>query len=196
MRIEISKLHQRLQTTIIYVTHDQTEAMTLGTRIVVLKDGIIQQVDTPQNLYNAPQNVFVAGFIGSPQMNLIDAKLVKNGDDMVLMFGSNSVKLPKTKADKLGDYVGKTVVMGIRPEDLNDTEVFIANSPDSVIEAEIRVYELLGAEVYLYFDIEDKSCTARVNPRTTARPGDKIKLALDMTRLHLFDKDTELVIPC
>ena len=143
MRIEISKLHQRLQTTIIYVTHDQTEAMTLGTRIVVLKDGIIQQVDTPQNLYNAPQNVFVAGFIGSPQMNLIDAKLVKNGDDMVLMFGSNSVKLPKTKADKLGDYVGKTVVMGIRPEDLNDTEVFIANSPDSVIEAEIRVYELL-----------------------------------------------------
>ena len=196
MRIEISKLHQRLQTTIIYVTHDQTEAMTLGTRIIVLKDGIIQQVDTPQNLYNLPQNVFVAGFIGSPQMNLVDAKLVKNGEDMVLMFGSNSVKLPKSKAEKLGAYVDKTVIMGIRPEDLNDTEMFIANSPDSVIEAEIRVYELLGAEVYLYFDIEDKSCTARVNPRTTARPGDKIKLALDMTKLHLFDKDTELVIPC
>lgn len=196
MRIEIQKIHQRLKTTIIYVTHDQTEAMTLGTRIVVLKDGVIQQVDTPQNLYDKPNNLFVAGFIGSPQMNLVDAKVVQSGSDVVLMFGSNSIKLPEAKAQKLieAGYADKTVIMGIRPEDLNDSEVFINSTPDSVIEATIRVYELLGAEVYLYFDIDQFNCTARVNPRTTARPGDTIKLAIDMTKLHVFDKETEQVI--
>ncbi len=196
MRIEIQKLHRRLQATIIYVTHDQTEAMTLGTRIVVLKDGIIQQVDTPQNLYDKPCNVFVAGFIGSPQMNLIDARVVQSGDDVVLMFGSNSVKLPEGKAKKLIDagYVDKTVIMGIRPEDLSDSEVVINSAPDSVIDANIKVYELLGAEVFLYFDIDQVNCTARVNPRTTARPGDTIKLGIDMTKLHIFDKDTEQVV--
>ena len=196
MRVEISKLHDRLQTTIIYVTHDQTEAMTLGTRIVVLKDGIIQQVDTPQNLYDKPCNVFVAGFMGSPQMNLINAKVVQSGEDVVLMFGGNTVKLPEGKAQKLieAGYVDTTVIMGIRPEDLNDSEVIINANPDCVIEATIRVYELLGAEVYLYFDIDEVNCTARVNPRTTARPGDTIKLGIDMTKLHIFDKDTEQVI--
>ncbi|MBD5157644.1 MAG: sn-glycerol-3-phosphate ABC transporter ATP-binding protein UgpC [Butyrivibrio sp.] len=196
MRIEIQKLHQRLQATIIYVTHDQTEAMTLGTRIVVLKDGIIQQVDTPQNLYDKPNNIFVAGFIGSPQMNLVDAKVVQSGNDIVLMFGSNSVKLPEGKAKKLIDagYVDKTVVMGIRPEDLKDTQIEIEGNPDSVIEVNIKVYELLGAEVFLYFDIDQVSCTARVNPRTTAKVGDTIKLALDMSKLHVFDKETEQVI--
>ncbi len=196
MRIEIQKLHQRLQATIIYVTHDQTEAMTLGTRIVVLKDGIIQQVDTPQNLYDKPNNVFVAGFIGSPQMNLVDAKVVQSGNDVVLMFGSNSIKLPEGKGKILIDkgYVDKTVIMGIRPEDLNDSEIAINSTPDSVIEATIKVYELLGAEVFLYFDVDQYSCTARVNPRTTARPGDTIKLALDLTKLHIFDKETEQVV--
>ena len=196
MRIEIQKIHQRLETTIIYVTHDQTEAMTLGTRIVVLKDGIIQQVDTPQNLYDKPCNVFVAGFMGSPQMNLINAKVVQSGEDVVLMFGGNTVKLPEGKAQKLIEtgYVDTTVIMGIRPEDLNDSEVIINANPDCVIEATIRVYELLGAEVFLYFDIDEVNCTARVNPRTTARPGDTIKLGIDMTKLHIFDKDTEQVI--
>ena len=196
MRTEISKLHHKLQTTFIYVTHDQTEAMTLGTRIVVLKDGIIQQVDTPQNLYDKPCNVFVAGFMGSPQMNLINAKVVQSGEDVVLMFGGNTVKLPEGKAQKLieAGYVDTTVIMGIRPEDLNDSEVIINANPDCVIEATIRVYELLGAEVYLYFDIDEVNCTARVNPRTTARPGDTIKLGIDMTKLHIFDKDTEQVI--
>ena len=196
MRIEIQKIHQRLETTIIYVTHDQTEAMTLGTRIVVLKDGLIQQVDTPQNLYDKPCNVFVAGFMGSPQMNLINAKVVQSGEDVVLMFGGNTVKLPEGKAQKLieAGYVDTTVIMGIRPEDLNDSEVIINANPDCVIEATIRVYELLGAEVYLYFDIDEVNCTARVNPRTTARPGDTIKLGIDMTKLHIFDKDTEQVI--
>ena len=158
MRIEIQKIHQRLETTIIYVTHDQTEAMTLGTRIVVLKDGIIQQVDTPQNLYDKPCNVFVAGFMGSPQMNLINAKVVQSGEDVVLMFGGNTVKLPEGKAQKLieAGYVDTTVIMGIRPEDLNDSEVIINANPDCVIEATIRVYELLGAEVFLYFDIDEE----------------------------------------
>ena len=196
MRIEIQKIHQRLETTIIYVTHDQTEAMTLGTRIVVLKDGIIQQVDTPQNLYDKPCNVFVAGFMGSPQMNLINAKVVQSGEDVVLMFGGNTIKLPEGKAQKLieAGYVDTTVIVGIRPEDLNDSEVIINANPDCVIEATIRVYELLGAEVFLYFDIDEVNCTARVNPRTTARPGDTIKLGIDMTKLHIFDKDTEQVI--
>ena len=196
MRIEISKLHQRLETTIIYVTHDQTEAMTLGTRIVVMKDGIAQQVDTPKNLYDNPCNLFVAGFMGSPQMNFIDAQVTQSGSDVLLVFGSHSIKVPDVKAKALieGDYIDKTVVMGVRPEDFHDEEVFIDTRQDSVIEATIRLYEMLGAEVFLYFDIEQFNCTARVNPRTTARPGDTIKIAIDTSKLHIFDKDTQLVI--
>ena len=125
MRVEISKLHQRLETTIIYVTHDQTEAMTLGTRIVVMKDGVIQQVDSPQNLYDKPCNKFVAGFIGAPQMNMIDAAVGKDGSDVTLSFGGHTVALPEGKAKKLEEagYVGKTVTLGIRPEDLKDKTV-------------------------------------------------------------------------
>ena len=196
MRIEISKLHQRLQATIIYVTHDQTEAMTLGTRIVVMKDGLIQQVDTPQNLYNSPVNLFVAGFIGSPQMNMIESKVIKSGSDVILQFGSNSIKLPEVKAKKLldGGYEGKEVVLGVRPEDVHDEEMFINNSPNSVVEATVKVYELLGAEVFLYFTVDQFDITARVNPRTTARPGDTIKVAIDLGKIHIFDKETEQVI--
>lgn len=197
MRIEISKLHQRLQTTIIYVTHDQTEAMTLGTRIVVMKDGLIQQVDTPQNLYDKPKNLFVAGFMGSPQMNLIEANVSKKGADIYVSFGNNTLKLPETKAKKVvdGGYIDKAVMIGIRPEDIHDEEMFINNFPDSVLEATVRVYELLGAEVFLYFNIEETlEITARVNPRTTARPDDTLKIAFDMSKLHMFDKETEQVI--
>jgi len=196
MRIEISKLHQRLETTIIYVTHDQTEAMTLGTRIVVMKDGVVQQVDSPQNLYDKPNNLFVAGFMGSPQMNLLDAKVVKSGNDIRLMFGSHSIKVPEAKAKKLvdGNYIDKTVVLGIRPEDVKDEEMFISQSPDSTIDATVKVYELLGAEVFLYFTIDQFDITARVNPRTKARPGDTIQIALDLSKIHLFDKETEQVI--
>lgn len=196
MRIEISKLHQRLGTTIIYVTHDQTEAMTLGTRIVVMKDGVIQQVDTPQNLYDKPNNKFVAGFIGAPQMNLIDAAVKKSGSNITLAFGENVITLPEAKAKKLeeGGYIGKEVTLGIRPEDLHDEEEVVKASAGCTIKAPIRVYEMLGAEVYLYFDILETSCTARVNPRTTARPGDVVTFALDMSKVHLFDKETEQVI--
>ena len=197
MRIEISKLHQRLESTIIYVTHDQTEAMTLGTRIVVMKDGLIMQCDSPQNLYDKPQNLFVAQFIGSPQMNTIDAEVAQEGSDVTLSFGGNSIKLPEAKAKKLieGGYVGKEVILGIRPEDIKDEQVFIETSKDSAFDATVRVYELLGAEVFLYFTIADTvDITARVNPRTTARPGDTIQIALDLSKIHIFDKETEQVI--
>ena len=196
MRIEISKLHQRLETTIIYVTHDQTEALTLGTRIVVMKDGVVQQVDSPLDLYMRPNNLFVAGFIGSPQMNFIDAKVVVSGSEVRLMFGSNSIKLPENKAKKLIDngYEDKTVTFGIRPEDIKDEEMFISNSPDTTLEATVKVYEMLGAEVFLYFTVETFDITVRVNPRTTARPGDTIKIALDGSKIHLFDKETQETI--
>ncbi len=197
MRIVIATLHQQLQTTFIYVTHDQTEAMTLGTRIVVMKDGIVQQVDTPQTLYDKPQNLFVAGFMGSPQMNMIDATISKKGTDVYATFGANSVKIPEGKAKKIIDagYEGKTVVMGIRPEDIHDEEMFLTASPDSIIEAKVTVYELLGAEVFLYFAVDDTlNITARVNPRTTARPDDVLKVAFDMSKVHIFDKETEQAV--
>ncbi len=196
MRIEISKLHQRLETTIIYVTHDQTEAMTLGTRIVVMKDGIVQQVDSPKELYDNPNNLFVAGFMGSPQMNFLDAQVTQSGSDILLVFGANSIKVPEGKAKALidGGYIDKTVVMGLRPEDFHDEQSVLAVMPDSTIDVTIRLYEMLGAEVFLYFDIDQYSCTARVNPRTNARPGDTIKMAMDASKLHIFDKETQQVI--
>ena len=196
MRIEISKLHQRLGSTIIYVTHDQTEAMTLGTRIVVMNGGIVQQVDTPQVLYDSPCNLFVAGFIGSPQMNFIDAVCEVEGDNAYLVAGASKIKLSADKAKKLidGGYNGKTVVLGIRPEDVHDEADFIAASPETVIEAQIRVYEMLGAEVFLYFDFEGANMTARVAPTTPARTGDVVKFALDANKIHVFDKETELAI--
>jgi len=196
MRIEIAKLHQRLGTTIIYVTHDQTEAMTLGTRIVVMKDGVIQQVDTPQNLYEKPQNLFVAGFMGSPQMNFLDAIVEVQGETAYLQVAGHSIPLPPAKSKKLieGGYEGRSVTFGIRPEDVYDSEMYVETSPMSVFESTIKVYELLGAEVYLYFDLEMFPMTARVDSRTTARPGDTIKFALDVEKIHVFDKETEHII--
>ncbi|MBR3525021.1 MAG: sn-glycerol-3-phosphate ABC transporter ATP-binding protein UgpC [Lachnospiraceae bacterium] len=196
MRIEIAKLHQRLGTTIIYVTHDQTEAMTLGTRIVVMKDGVIQQVDTPQNLYEKPANLFVAGFMGSPQMNFLDAVVEVQGETAYLKIADRAIPLNPQKSRKLieGGYDGKTVTFGIRPEDVYDSEMMVEASPLSVFEATIRVYELLGAEVFLYFDLDEFPMTARVDPRTTARPGDVVKFAFDTEKIHVFDKETEQTI--
>ena len=197
MRIEISKLHQNLQTTIIYVTHDQTEALTMGTRIVVMRDGFIQQVDSPLALYESPQNLFVAGFIGSPQMNFIDVDIVKEGDSTFCVFNNNKIKLPDQKAKKLAEsgYVGKQVVFGIRPEDVHDEELYISTMPDSVLETKIDVIEMLGSETLLYMHIGDVVLNARVNPRIKAKVGDVIKIAVDMNKMHLFDKETEKVIP-
>ena len=196
MRIEISKLHERLGATIIYVTHDQTEAMTLGTRIVVMKDGVVQQIDTPNNLYNKPGNLFVAGFIGSPQMNFLNVTIEKDGEDLVAKSGNDKIAIPASKAKALtdGGYIGKEVILGIRPEDIYDSQMFIDASPNTTLQAKIHVYELLGAEVYLYFDYNETQLTARVDPRTTAKAGDTITFALDMERAHFFDKETELTI--
>ncbi|MGI6069448.1 MAG: ABC transporter ATP-binding protein [Blautia sp.] len=196
MRIEISKLHQRLGTTIIYVTHDQTEAMTLGTRIVVMKDGVVQQVDTPQNLYQKPCNLFVAGFMGSPQMNFLEGEVIQNAGDVTIKIGEYDVPIPASKANALkdGGYIGKTVIMGIRPEDIHDSEMFVSSSPSGTMQSIVKVYELLGAEVYLYFDVNGTQVTARVDPRTTAKTGDPVKFAFDMEKSHFFDKETEQVI--
>ena len=206
MRTEISKLHLKLGTTFIYVTHDQTEAMTMGTRIVVMKDGLIQQVDTPQNLYLYPGNLFVAGFIGSPQMNFIEAKLLKEGDDFLVEFGTEDtktragvkykIKLPasKNKDGVLDEYVGKEVIMGIRPEDVHNEDDLIAAYKDGIVEADVEVTELMGAETYLYMNCEEQTINARVSPTNTARPGDRIKITLEPEKIHLFDKDTEKTI--
>ena len=195
MRIEISKLHEKLGATIIYVTHDQTEAMTLGTRIVVLKDGIIQQVDSPQKLYAEPDNLFVAGFIGSPQMNFVDAVCKINGSEVTLTFDKFSVVLPPAKAQKLidGNYDGKTVVLGIRPENITDDKDVVANCACKVT-TEVTGYELLGAEVLLYFSVGGAKMTASVSSTTPARYGDTVVLAFDPNAMHVFDKETELTI--
>ena len=196
MRSEIASLHNRLGATIIYVTHDQTEAMTLGTRIVVLKDGVIQQVDSPQKLYNEPDNLFVAGFIGSPQMNFIDADCIVEGAKASLKFDKHVIELPEEKAKKLvdGGYAGKKVVLGIRPEDISDDPEVIEKAGDNTVDVEITGYELLGAEVLLYYTIAGANMTARVASNTPARMGDKVKLAFDPKKIHVFDKETELTI--
>ena len=196
MRIEISKIHQRLGATIIYVTHDQTEAMTLGTRIVVMKDGVVQQVDTPQTLYDHPCNQFVAGFIGSPQMNFVDAQCVVEGAKAFLKFDKYQVELPEAKAKKLidGGYAGKNVVFGIRPEDIYDSAEHLDKFATCKIDSDVTGYELLGAEVLLYFTVAGANMSARVDSDTTARYGDHIELAFDPHKIHVFDKETELTI--
>jgi len=196
MRTEINKLHKKLQTTFIYVTHDQTEAMTMGTRIVVMKDGVVQQVDSPANIYTKPCNMFVAGFIGSPQMNFINATLVKKDDGLYAEFDGESVKIPESKAAKeeVKAYIGKEVVLGIRPEDLHDDEAYVANYPQDTVKANVDVTEMMGAETYLYLTIANKPFVARVNQRSTAKLGDTIDIVVDTNKIHLFDKDTELTI--
>ena len=198
MRTEISKLYQRLGTTFIYVTHDQTEAMTMGTRIVVMKDGFIQQVDTPQHLYDKPCNMFVAGFIGSPQMNFIDATLKKVGSEYALCFDKYQIIVPseKTKGGVLDPYVGKEVVFGIRPEHVHDEPEFLAKcaSDNGVVDCNVDVTELMGAEIYLYVNIGGIPVTARVEPTSTAKPGDSIKAAFELDKIHIFDKETERTI--
>ena len=196
MRTELTKLHQRVETTFVYVTHDQVEAMTMATRIVVMKDGLIQQVDTPQNLYDSPVNMFVAGFIGTPQMNFINGNLVKKGEDVYFEFENNSIKVPAEKATNpaLAEYIGQEVVVGIRPESIHDEPAQIAALEDSTVDSYVEVTELMGAEIYLYLVIGETKLTARVSARSTSRAGDTIKIALDTARMHIFDKDTERCI--
>ena len=196
MRTELTKLHNRVGTTFVYVTHDQVEAMTMATRIVVMKDGLIQQVDTPQNLYDTPVNIFVAGFIGTPQMNFINGSLEKKGDDVFFNFENVSIKLPAEKANNpaLADYIGKEVVAGLRPECIHDEPMQLAALEDSSLDVFVDVTELMGAEIYLYLTIGETNLIARVSSRSASRAGDTIKVAFDTSRLHIFDKDTERCI--
>ena len=203
MRTELSKLHLRLGTTFIYVTHDQTEAMTKGTRIVVMKDGFIQQVDTPQNLYSKPVNVFVAGFIGSPQMNFIDVTLKERNGKLVVAFddvegaenNGYEIELPEGKrTPEVEAYIGKGMILGVRPEDLKDEEMFLSTASTGLIDCTVDVTELMGAETYLYVTCAGRNLIARVSPRSTAKAGDTIKMAIDINKIHLFDKETERVV--
>ena len=205
MRTEISKIHKKLGTTFIYVTHDQTEAMTMGDRIVCMKDGFVQQIDTPQNLYENPTNKFVAGFLGSPQMNFIDAVLNEEYGQYIVEFGSEDTKsrsgvkyqiiVPESKVtDDLGNYVGKEIILGVRPESIHDEEMYLSNASTGVIDAYVEITEMMGAETYLYLVCEGINLTARVSPRSTAKPGDDIKVAIDPNRIHIFDKETEKAI--
>ena len=209
MRTEISKLHVRLATTFIYVTHDQIEAMTMGTRIVVMKDGFMQQVDTPQNLYDYPINLFVAGFIGTPQMNFFkNSTITEEGGKVYVNFiGGNKILLPKTVVNRiknLEEYAntGKLVTLGVRPEDIHQDEAFISKSPDTVIKAKIEVIEKLGAETQIYCDVDyesDKNSVvdsasqmiAKISSRATVELGEIVELAFDAMHIHLFDGYTE-----
>ena len=189
MRSQISKLHKQLGTTFVYVTHDQTEAMTMGDRICVMKDGIIQQFDTPQNLYDYPCNLFVAGFIGSPQMNFINATVEKDGSGFILCFGEAKLKI-SNKA--LAPYVGKTVICGVRPEDFHAEPQFF--SEGNTIHAYVDLDEMMGAESYLYLNYADQKLVTRVPARYAKKADEFIKLAIDVEKVHIFDKETELVI--
>ncbi|WP_297421646.1 ABC transporter ATP-binding protein [Clostridium sp.] len=196
MRTEISKLYQSLGTTFIYVTHDQVEALTMGTRIVVMKDGIVQQVDSPLNIYNTPNNLFVASFIGSPQMNLVTGTAVEKDGKVYCKFEENNILLPEEKAKVLKDngYVGKDVVFGIRPEHLDDNEEIISKNPTATLTGEVEVVERMGAESYIYFKSGNNNMTARVDGSTKCEPKDKIKLYVQNENIHVFDKETELRI--
>lgn len=197
MRAELSKLHNRLQTTIIYVTHDQTEAMTMGDRIVVMKDGHIYQVGAPLDIYNNPDNVFVAGFIGSPAMNFLDVVLKKEGDAFMIDAGTFQMEIPAEKAaslKNLGNYVGKQVILGIRPEDIEDAALVQDDPRFSIMEADVDVTEPMGSEVYVYFSTGENTFIARLDASTTAKDGMKLKVGFNLMKIHLFDKDTENVI--
>jgi multiple sugar transport system ATP-binding protein len=192
MRAEISKLHQRLQTTTIYVTHDQTEAMTMATRIVIMKDGLIQQVGTPKEVYDTPDNVFVGGFIGSPAMNFFNGVL----GDGFFKVGDTTIKVPEGKMKMLRDqgYLNKEIILGVRPEDIHDEPVFIDSNQDAKATTTIEVAELMGAEIYLYSKLAEQDFVARIDSRSDIHNGEKIELAFDMNKCHFFDKETELRI--
>ncbi|PLR89933.1 ABC transporter ATP-binding protein [Bacillus sp. T33-2] len=192
MRAEIAKLHRRLNTTTIYVTHDQTEAMTMATRLVVMKDGVIQQVGAPKEVYEKPENVFVGGFIGSPSMNFFNGTL----EEGKFVIGTESIAIPEGKMKVLRDqgYVGKNIILGIRPEDLHDEPVFIDAANGAAVKAHVDVAELTGAETMVYSSFAGQDFVARIDSRTDITPGETLELAFDMNKVHFFDADSEMRI--
>lgn len=189
MRAEIQKLHRRLGTTTIYVTHDQTEAMTMATRLVVMKDGVIQQVGTPKDVYDYPNNVFVGGFIGSPAMNFFKGKLVEEG----FVLGDITIEVPESKRTLLQakGYLGQEIILGIRPENIYTNFEDIAKHKGSTVTAQIEVAELMGAETYLYSNVNGTDFIARIDGDSSVKPLDIIQLAFDMEKAHFFDAKSE-----
>ena len=223
MRAEISRVHQRLTTTTIYVTHDQTEAMTMGDRVAVMRSGCLEQVDTPQALYNKPVNLFVGGFIGSPAMNAVLARLVSDGDKVFAEFGTQRIIVPRdqlSQRPELANYKGKDVILGLRPESFEDVEFAADVDPDAVLNVDVTLGEPMGAEVVAHFEVDAppvigidsrdlmtelelegiggnghrSTFTARLDPRSSAREGRPLKVVADVTRLYFFDADTEAAI--
>ncbi len=194
MRAEISKLHARLGVTTVYVTHDQVEAMTLGTRIVVMKDGKIQQVGSPLEVYSSPVNKFVAGFIGSPPMNFLEVMVEQSGDNFYLNEGSFRILLPKGRFKSIQDYAGRKVILGVRPEFLYDRESYTGTVNENIISANVEITEVLGAEQYVYFATEKHPFIARFDPFIRVKLGEKRDVVVDLEKLILFDSETEYVI--
>jgi multiple sugar transport system ATP-binding protein len=193
-RAEIIKLHKQLGTTFIYVTHDQTEAMTMGTRIAVMKDGLLMQIDTPQRLYDHPDNIFVAGFMGSPSMNFFDVAVSSADGQMFAQGDGFRIPVPKKRQEPMKGYVGQKVVLGIRPEDFYDSAFVAPNINGGSIDAQVDVTELMGNEVNLYLLTGGHQYVARVDPRTQARVGSKMQVVANLDNIHFFDKNTEKVI--
>jgi len=190
-RAEVSKLHQRLQTTFIYVTHDQTEAMTMATRIAVLNKGILQQMDTPQQLYDFPANLFVAGFIGSPSMNFFNGKILKEGSDMFVDLNSFKVKVPKERQATYEALVDQDIIFGIRPEDIHNPEFAPPSIIAEPVETNVDVTELMGNEIFLYLVNGEHNFVARVDPRTRVDMGDKMQVSFNMNNMHIFDVNAD-----
>jgi multiple sugar transport system ATP-binding protein len=194
-RAEISKLHKRLATTFIYVTHDQVEAMTMASRIAVMKDGLLQQVDSPQNLYDHPSNIFVAGFIGSPSMNFFDCTIVESDGKMEMNAGGFRLDVPAEKAAEWKEHSGKEVIFGIRPEDIHSKAFAPPHILESDMAATVDVTELMGNEIFLYcLSTDNKQFISRVDPRVRVSTGDDIELAINMDNAHIFDPKTELTL--
>jgi multiple sugar transport system ATP-binding protein len=192
-RAEISKLHQRLQTTFIYVTHDQTEAMTMATRIAVMNKGILQQLDSPQELYDRPNNLFVAGFIGSPAMNFFPARIRKDGDGLFVDANAFAVKIPEDRMSLYMPLAGKDVIFGIRPEDIHNPDFVPVGIHAAPVEAKVDVTELMGNEIFLYLISGTDNYVARVDPRTRFQIGETVQVIFNMDNFHIFDpsKDSE-----
>ena len=194
MRAEISKLHKKLATTFVYVTHDQVEAMTMATRIAVIDKGALLQIDTPQTLYDTPDNLFVAGFIGSPSMNFFPAKLRKDGAKVFVDGENFSVAMPESRTATFEGHVGKDVIFGIRPENIHNPDFIPPNTKTELAPAKVDVTELMGNEIFLHLVSGDVAFVARVDPRSEYNAGDEIQAALDMESVHVFDAETELAI--
>jgi multiple sugar transport system ATP-binding protein len=193
-RSEISKLYHRLGTTFIYVTHDQVEAMTMGTTVVVLKDGLLQQADTPYNLYTSPTNVFVAGFIGSPAMNFFDATLSDDDGALYVETGAFRAQLPADKAAVYRRHVGKNVIFGMRPEDIHDAEFAPPGIYGAPVEGRVDVTELMGKEVEVHLLADTQSFVSIVDPRTSFSVGNHVQVVMNMDNAHIFDRETQVAI--